>query len=146
MPALSQDIGHQLRQYGLAAMGVKNYIRESELEFRLAKQGRIPYHSQSPMEIAHTAWVQFLDNYRWNHPVRAVYVSTYDLVPRDQPVQLSLFVDEEKRRRRQRLEDCVDDIRARFGKHSIYAASLMGDLHMPDNGRHEVDMPGMMYS
>ena len=98
------------------------------------------------MEIAQAARIQFLDDYRWNNPVRAVCVSTYDLVPRDQPVQLNLFVDEEKRRRRQCLEDCVDEIRSRFGKHSIYAASLMGDLHMPDDGRHEVKMPGMMYS
>ena len=146
MLALSQDVGHQLRQYGLAARGVRIYIRESEIEYGLAKQGRIPYPTQSPMEIAQAARVQFLDNYRWNHPVRAVCVSTFDLVPRDQPVQLSLFVDEEKRRRRQRLEECVDDIRARFGKHSIFAASLMGDLYMPDDGRHEVKMPGKMYS
>ncbi len=146
MLALSQDVGHQLRQYGLAATGVKIYIRESEIDFGLAKQSKVPFPTQSPMEIAQAARIQFLENYRWNNPVRAVCVSTYDLVPRDQPVQLNLFVDEEKRRRRQRLEDCVDDIRSRFGKHSIYAASLMGDLHMPDDGRHEVKMPGMMYS
>ena len=146
MLALSQDVGHQLRQYGLAATGVKIYIRESEIDYGLAKQSRIPFPTQSPLEIAQAARIQFLDNYRWNNPVRAVCVSTYDLVPRDQPVQLNLFVDEEKRRRRQRLEDCVDEIRSRFGKHSIIAASLMGDLHMPDDGRHEVKMPGMMYS
>ena len=48
--------------------------------------------------------------------------------------------------KRQKLETCVDEIRARFGKRSIYAASLMGDLHMPGDGRHEVTMPGMMYT
>ncbi len=146
MLALSQDIGHQLRQYGLAATGVKIYIRESDIDFGLAKQCKVPYPTQSPMEIAQAARIQFLDNYCWKNPVRAVCVSTYDLVPRDHPVQLNLFVDEEKRRRLERLEDCVDSIRSRFGNYSIYAASLMGDLHMPDDGRHEVKMPGMMYS
>lgn len=48
--------------------------------------------------------------------------------------------------KRQNLETCVDDIRRRFGKRSIFAASLMGDLHMPGDGRHEVTMPGMMYT
>ena len=76
MLALSQDVGHQLRQYGLAARAVRIYIRESEIEYGLAKQGRIPYPTQSPMEIAQAARVQFLDNYRWNHPVRAVSPSS----------------------------------------------------------------------
>lgn len=146
MLALSQDIGHQLRGYGLSATGVRVYIRESDIHYGLAKQCKVPFPTQSPLEIAQSARIQFMDNYRWNNPVRAVCVSTYDLVPRDNPVQLNLFVDEEKRRRRQKLENCVDDIRARFGKHSIFAASLMGDLYMPDDGRHEVKMPGMMYS
>lgn len=146
MLELSQDIGRQLRGYGLAATGVKVYIRESDIHCGLGKQSKISFPTQSPLEIAQTARILFLDNYRWNNPVRAVCVSTYDLVPRDQPVQLNLFVDEDRRRRRQKLEDCVYDIRRRFGKHSIISASLMGDLHMPDDGRHEVKMPGMMYS
>ena len=54
--------------------------------------------------------------------------------------------DENARIKRQKLETCVDDIRRRFGKRSIFAASLMGDLHMPGDGRHEVTMPGMMYT
>lgn len=146
MLELSQDIGRQLRGYGLAATGVKVYIRESDIHCGLGKQSKISFPTQSPLEIAQAARILFLDNYRWNNPVRAVCVSTYDLVPRDQPVQLNLFVDEDRRRRRQKLEDCVYDIRRRFGKHSIISASLMGDLHMPDDGRHEVKMPGMMYS
>ena len=79
-------------------------------------------------------------------PVRSVCVSTYELVPRESPVQLNLFVDDRSRMRRQKLDDCVDDIRRRFGKHAVIAASLMGDLHMPEDGRHEVQMPGMMYN
>lgn len=146
MLALSQDIGHQLRGYGLSATGVRVYIRESDIHYGLAKQSKIPFPTQSPLEIAQSARIQFMDNYRWNNPVRAVCVSTFDLVPRDAPVQLNLFTDDEKRCRRQKLDDCIDDIRSRFGKRSIIAASLMGDLHMPDDGRHEVKMPGMMYS
>lgn len=72
-------------------------------------------------------------------------MTAINLIPSGQPVQLDLFGDEEKRMRRQKLEGCIDQIRGRFGKHSIYAASLMGDLHMPGDGRHEVTMPGMMY-
>lgn len=145
MLELSQDVGSQLYGYGLAATGVSVYIRENNLDCGLAKQTRIPYPTQSPMEIAQAARIQFIDNYRWDNPVRAVCVSTHGLVPRDKPVQLSVFFNEEERIRRQKLDDCIFELRSRFGKHSIIAASLMGDLKMPDDGRHEVKMPGIMY-
>lgn len=145
MLELSQEVGHQLRGYGLSATGVRVYIRESDLACGLAKQCRISYPTQSPLEIAKAARTMFDENYVWTNPVRAVCVSTFDLVPRDCAVQLNWFDDEQKRIRRQKLDDCIDEIRRRFGKHSIIAASLMGDIYMPDDGRHEVKMPGMMY-
>ncbi len=145
MLELSQDVGSQLYSYGLAATGVGVYIRENNLDCGLTKQVRIPYPSQNPTEIAKAAHIQFMKNYRWDNPVRAVCVSAHGLVPRDSPVQLSVFYNEENRVRRQKLDDCIFELRKRFGKHSIIAASLMGDLKMPDDGRHEVQMPGMMY-
>lgn len=39
----------------------------------------------------------------------------------------------------------MEKIRSRFGKHAITYGILMGDLKMPDDGRHSVKMPGMMY-
>ena len=78
-------------------------------------------------------------------PVRAVCVTGINLTPSDYPVQPDVFGDESRRIRRQKLEDCIDEIHGRFGKHSIFSASLMGDLHMLGDGRHEVTMPGMMY-
>mgnify|MGYP001157714729 FL=1 len=146
MLELAQDVGHQLRGYGLAATGVRVYIRESDINYGLAKQSRVSFPTQSPLEIAQAARILFMENYQWNNPVRAVCVSTFGLVPRDSAVQLNLFVDETRRMRRQKLDDCIDEIRGRFGKHSIIAASLMGDLYMPDDGRHEVKMPGIMFT
>ena len=47
--------------------------------------------------------------------------------------------------RRERLEDAVEELRSRFGKHALTYGSLLGDLKMPDDGRHQVKMPGLMY-
>ena len=66
------------------------------------------------------------------------------LVRQEQDGFSNLILDAELRR--QKLEDCVDEIRNRFGKRAIFSAALMGELNMPDDGRHEVTMPGMMYS
>lgn len=142
---LTQDIGHRLRAYGLAAKGIRLMIRSNDLA-GCQYQMQLRYPSQSPLEIAQAARILFLERYSWNMPVRAISVTGINLVPSDQPSQLDLFGDETKRIRLQKLEDCIDEIRGRFGKHSIYAASLMGDLHMPNDGRHEVTMPGMMYT
>ncbi|MFR9259663.1 MAG: DNA polymerase IV, partial [Christensenellales bacterium] len=107
---------------------------------------QLSYPSQSPMEIAQAARTLFLTRYSWNMPVRSLTVTGINLVPSDQPTQLDMFGDEQRRMRRQKLEDCVDEIRNRFGKRAIFSAALMGELNMPDDGRHEVTMPGMMYS
>ena len=145
MLELSQDIGHRLRVYGLAARGVRLAVRSNDLSGS-QYQTQLSYPSQSPMEIAQAARTLFLTRYSWNMPVRSLTVTGINLVPSDQPTQLDMFGDEQRRMRRQKLEDCVDEIRNRFGKRAIFSAALMGELNMPDDGRHEVTMPGMMYS
>lgn len=72
-------------------------------------------------------------------------VRAIDLVPYKDPDQLSIFVDAAHLERRERLEDAVEELRRRFGKHAITYGILMGDLKMPDDGRHSVKMPGLMY-
>lgn len=56
-----------------------------------------------------------------------------------------MFVDHARLERRERLEDTVAELRRRFGKHAITYGILMGDLKMPDDGHHQVKMPGLMY-
>jgi len=77
--------------------------------------------------------------------VRAVTVRAINLVPDDMPQQLGIFDNVEKRERRERLDDTVDELRSRFGKRAIYPASLMGSMKMPGRGINEVVMPGLMY-
>jgi len=146
MLELSQDIGRQLRSYRLEATGVSIYIRESDIHYGLAKQSKLWYPTQSVMEIARSGFELFQEYYRWNNSVRAVCVRTYNLIPRDRPIQLDALGMRNRLERRIDLETCVDNIRRRFGPRAIFSASLMGDLHMPNDGRHEVKMPGMMYS
>ncbi len=50
------------------------------------------------------------------------------------------------RLKQQRLDDCIDQIRGRFGNRSIVAASLLDTLPIPDDDRDMVRMPGLMYA
>ena len=87
----------------------------------------------------------FTDHYKWQTKVRAVTVRAIELVPYQESEQLTLFTDNERRERRERLEDCIEEIRGRFGKTALTYGSLLGDLKMPMDGRDKVKMPSPMY-
>jgi len=61
-------------------------------------------------------------------------------------VQLDVFGDWDTRLKQQRLDDCIDQIRGRFGNRSIVSASLLDTLPIPDDDRDMVRMPGLMYA
>ncbi len=141
---LSQDIGHRLRVHELEATGVQIAVRGNNL---LGKQyqDRLEHITRSPLEIARAAYELFDREYRWATPVRALTVRALGLVPQGQAMQSSLFWDIDKSLRLDKLDTAVEGIRSRFGKASIRACCLLQDLHMPDDGRDQVKMPGLMY-
>lgn len=144
MLELSQDIGHRLRIHKLKASGVQVGVRSNDLSGRQF-QGKLSLSTQSPLVIAEKARELFSANYRWTTPVRAVTVRAINLRPWDEPEQIDLFTDTARIDRLDRLDACVDEIRRRFGKRSVYSAALMGDLKMPCDNRDLVRMPGKMY-
>ena len=143
MLELSQDIGHRLRIHKLKASGVQISIRSNDLGFR-QYQASLTLATQSPSVIAHKAIQIFRDNYRWIMPVRAVTVRAIKLRPKNEPEQIDLFTDMRQLERLDRLDDCIEDIRRRFGKGAVFQACLLGDLKMPFDNREKVVMPGVM--
>ena len=142
---LSQDVGHRLRVHKLAARGVQIAVRGNDLGGS-QYQCRLPFKTQLPSEIAEYGFRLFEERYDWKSKVRALCVRAIDLVPRDDCEQFSIFIDQEKRDRRVRIQDAVEEIRGRFGDSAISYAVLMGDLKMPNDGRELVKMPNIMYS
>ena len=142
--ALSQDVGHRLRLHELSARTVQVQVRGNDL-YGSQFQCKMPFKTQLASEIAATAYRAFRENYQWRTKVRAVTVRTIELVPKNYPDQLSLFVDTRRLERLEKVEEAVEEIRGRFGKGAITYAALLGDLKMPNDGRHKVKMPGLMY-
>ena len=143
MLELSQDIGHRLRVHKLKATGVQISIRSNDLGYRQF-QAPLTLASQNPTIIAKKAFQISQDNYRWTVPVRAVTVRAINLKPKSEPEQLDLFTDIGHLDRLDRLDDCIEEIRRRFGKKAIFQACLLGDLKMPCDNRDKVIMPGQM--
>ena len=141
---LSQDVGHRLRIHDLCAQGVQIYVRGNDLHgFQF--QCKLPFRTQLPSEIAAAGFRLFQERNRWGTKVRAVCIRAIDLVPKSEVEQLNMFVDTARRDRRERLEDAIESLRDRYGKRAITYAALLGNLKMPDDGRHSVKMPGLMY-
>ena len=145
MLELSQDVGHRLRVHGLDATGVQIAIRSNEL-WGKQYQAHFQAATRSPRDLADLGRKLFEQEYQWSTPVRAVCIRAIDLVPHGQPTQMNLFVDQKRLDRRDQLDDAIEAIRRRFGKRSIIQAAVMGDLKIPNDGRCEVTLPGMMYT
>ena len=140
---LSQDIGRRLRKHSLSARGVRLGVRRADLSPAPTRQPQLGYATQSPEELGAAAFVLF-KTYDWLQPVRALSVTAIELVPQDSPEQLDFFGDARRHQRRKALDDCIVRVRSRFGEDALKAASLMGDLHMPRDGRELVQMPGTL--
>jgi len=141
---LSQDVGLRLRKNNLAATRVRIAIRDNTL-FSKEYQGKLDYPTQSYTEIAQAGYALFRKRYQWNNNVRALTISGIDLVPAETPIQLDLWNDYEKHRRRLALETAVADIRRRFGNTAINFASLTSGLKIPSHREVEYKMPSPMY-
>ena len=141
---LAQDVGHRLRESGLAARGVHLTVKDKDLGWQ-PYQLPLSFPTQSPLEMAQAAFALFKARYNWLKPVRALTIRGINLVPAKMPVQLDIFDDTVRREKRKALDDAIDEIRRRFGYRAIYPASLQGDLQMAQDKCETVTMPGLMY-
>ena len=141
---LAQDVQHRLRKHELCARGVQITVKDNDLEYR-QYQTPLAFPTQSPLDMATAGFDLFRQRYTWHKPVRALTIRGINLIPANQPVQLDLFSNAQRRERRRMLDNCVDDLRRRFGYGTICAASLMGENTLAQDKCELVVMPGMMY-
>ncbi len=123
---LSESVSARLREHGFRARTAALCVRDTGL-FSFVRQTKLDRPSNITSELARACMQLFRENYTWQTPVRSLTVSASDLVPTENPEQLSLFDDEAPRRRAEAAESAVDDIRRRFGYHAIGRAIFLKD-------------------
>ena len=123
---LCESVAARLRANGQRARTVHLSVRDAGL-FSFTRQAKLEKPSNLTMELAALAMALFRANYHWQTPVRSLSVGTSELLGPHAPSQLSLFEDEAARDRAARAEAAVDDIRRRFGYHSIGRAIFLTD-------------------
>ena len=123
---LSESVCARLRELASKCTVVEISVRDTELH-SFTRQKKIQAPTCSSLEMAHTALELFRANYKWELPIRSIGVRGAGLVEASEYDQLSLFMDDVRRQKRERIEGAVDYIRGRFGYMSIQRAAIFAD-------------------
>ena len=124
--ALAESVSARLRKHGFKCNTVAISIRDNGL-YHFSRQMHLREPTDITDEIMEAAMELFRNNYDWSHPIRSLGVRGADLVTADIPVQMSLFMNEEKRAKQEKMDKAVDEIRRRFGYFSIQRAFMYQD-------------------
>jgi DNA polymerase-4 len=123
---LCESVCARMREHGFTCRTVAVSIRDNAL-FRFERQCKLPRPSHISGEIADAAMRLFTESYTWPRPIRSIGVRCTDLEPVSTPLQLSVFSDEQQRRKFEALDSTVDEIRRRFGHFVLQRACMLAD-------------------
>lgn len=123
---LAESVGARLRENGFVAQVVEISVRNNELH-SFTRQKKLKVATNITKEIADAAYELFLENYDWKNPIRSLGVRGAELLEEGVPIQLDLFMDNERREKLQRADEAVDSIRKRFGFYSIQRGLMYQD-------------------
>ena len=124
--ALAESVAARLRKHGFKCNVVSISIRDNGL-FHFSRQRKLQEPTDITDEIMSAAYQLFRENYHWPRPIRSLGIRADDLVMGQIPVQLDLFMNELRREKQEKLDRAVDDIRRRFGYHSVQRAFMYQD-------------------
>ena len=121
--ALCEMISTRLRKYGLDANGVSLSIKYPDLT-KLSRQTTLDFPTSNTTDIAKAA-LTILNKYHdfSVSALRAVTVSTFKLISKKENRQLSIFTQNSNKE--DELENCVDDIRSKYGFNKIIRGNQM---------------------
>ncbi|MCD8120867.1 MAG: DNA polymerase IV [Clostridiales bacterium] len=123
---LAESVSARLRENHFKGDVVEISVRDNEL-YSFTRQQKLSMATNITNEIALAAMLLFRENYHWRKPIRSVGVRVSSLVMEDCPVQLDLFISEERREKQHRMDVAVDDIRRRFGFYSVQRGMMYRD-------------------
>ncbi len=123
---LADSVARRLREQGLKGRTIHISVRDNSL-FSFTRQKSLLSYTNLTGEIAGEALSLFREHYRWKRPVRSVGISVSDLAADTICSQTSLFCDEVKREKVERLDKALDRLKVRFGTFAVQPAVLLKD-------------------
>jgi len=123
---LAESVAARMRELVSKCTVVEISVRDTEL-YSFSRQKKLSAPTCSSGEIAQVALELFRKSYRWERPVRSIGVRGAGLVEADAGTQLSLYTDDIKRDKWERIDATVDRIRQRYGYMSVQRALMLSD-------------------
>ena len=123
---LAESVASRMRELVSRCTVVEVYVRDVDLN-SFCRQRKLQNPTCSSSEIAQVAFELFRVSYRWEKPVRSIGVRGAGLVEMDSCLQLSMFQDDKKRDKWERIDATVDKLRERYGYMSVQRALMMTD-------------------
>jgi len=122
---LAESVAARLRKHGLKCKTISISVRGNDL-ISFERQGKASGPTFLSDDIAEKSMQLFIENYRWDNPIRSLGVRGSDLVTADGHIQIDLFnpvnyVNAES------LEQTIDCLRERFGHYSVQRCSMLLD-------------------
>ena len=133
---LAESVCARMRELVSRCTVVEIYVRDTQLN-SIVRQRKLQAPSCSSQELAETGLDIFRRNYRWDRPVRSIGLRGAGLVEAQGTVQLSLYAEDQKRDKWERIDTAVDHLRQRYGYMSVRRAlmdsdPLLGHINMKD--------------
>ena len=133
---LAESVCARMRELVSRCTVVEIYVRDTELN-AFTRQRKLPAPSCSSQELAETGMALFRRHYHWDKPIRSIGLRGVGLVEAQSSLQLSMFAEEQRRDKWERIDKAGDHLRQRYGYMSIRRAivdtdPLLGRINVKD--------------
>lgn len=126
LTALADEVAGRLRRHGLYAGAVQVTIKGTDLK-SIQRQKQLALSTHLARDLARESEALVQANWPAGKPIRMLTVTALALTDLPMAVQQSLFDDAPKADpKREALEQSLDAIRQKYGKHAIAGASAVG--------------------
>ncbi len=116
--SFAQYICDTLHQKKLYAAGVQVHIRTTSLSAKEFSH-TFNYTTNSALRLAKEGFRLFKSNYVFGEPLRSVGLRAINLKDNESAVQQDLFGEDEREAELEKIEDCVYELRKKFGKSGV---------------------------
>jgi len=114
---LSESVGMRLREHGFKGFLVEISLRTTDLRWR-SHQRKLERATNITRDILEVSFELYKEVRML--PLRSIGVRAATLVHADAPEQLDLFINEKKVGYQRAIDGAVDEIRRRYGYHSVH--------------------------
>ena len=133
---LAESVCSRMRELASRCTVVEISVRDTELR-SFTRQKKLSAPSCSSQELAEVGLYLFRRNYRREKPVRSIGLRGAGLMEAQGTVQMSLYPEDQRRDKWERIDAAVDCLRQRYGYMSIRRAlvdsdPLLGHINVKD--------------